>query len=484
MDCPPRYSTPRSPERRTLGGAAANVAKQLGIPLMPWQRQVLDVALEIAPSTGRLVYREVICGTPRQSGKTTLLLTLMLTRALMAPQQQIRYTAQTGADARKKLIDDWTPLLDSSRFSELYRKRMTNGHEALRFRNGSHVGLVATTAKSGHGGTIDLAILDEAFAHPDARLEQAMKPAMITRPQPQLWIVSTAGTMTASPYLLGKVQGGREIAEAALTHSVAYFEWSADEDLDPADPATWWSCMPALGHTVTEEAVASDFASMERHEFERAYLNRWTTALSDPVIALEDWIALADQSSVLQDPVTLAVDVSPDRSRASIGAAGKRSDGLWHLEVVEAKQGTSWVVQRLSEIVRSHRVNAVIYDPGSPAGSLSAQMAELSAELVPVSARQLADACGLLYDGVTEQALRHLGTSELVSALDGAAKRPLGDAWAWSRKSSAIDISPLVACTLAYWGARAREQKAGAGVWDLNDIVANIRAKQARALAA
>jgi hypothetical protein len=31
----------------------------------------------------------------------------------------------------------------------------------------------------------------------------------------------------------------------------------------------------------------------------------------------------------------------------------------------------------------------------------------------------------------------------------GAKKRPLGDAWAWSRKSSAVDISPLVACTLA-----------------------------------
>jgi hypothetical protein len=28
----------------------------------------------------------------------------------------------------------------------------------------------------------------------------------------------------------------------------------------------------------------------------------------------------------------------------------------------------------------------------------------------------------------------------------------LGDAWAWSRKSSAVDISPLVACTLALFG--------------------------------
>jgi hypothetical protein len=29
----------------------------------------------------------------------------------------------------------------------------------------------------------------------------------------------------------------------------------------------------------------------------------------------------------------------------------------------------------------------------------------------------------------------------------------LADAWAWSRKNSATDISPLVASTLALWGA-------------------------------
>jgi hypothetical protein len=27
----------------------------------------------------------------------------------------------------------------------------------------------------------------------------------------------------------------------------------------------------------------------------------------------------------------------------------------------------------------------------------------------------------------------------------------LSDAWAWSRKSSAVDISPLVSATLALW---------------------------------
>lgn len=424
---------------------------------MPWQQLVFDVALELDPVTNRLVYRTIVLTVPRQSGKTTLLLVLILLRALGAPRQGIRYTAQTGSDARDKWMDDWLPVLKSSVFSAHFKPRLTNGHEALIFSNGSLQSLLATTQKSGHGGTIDLGILDEAFAHPDARLEQALKPAMITRPQPQLYVVSTAGTPAKSPYLWDKVQSGRKMAEAGVTESVAYFEWSAADDLDPADPATWWSCMPALGYTVTEDAVASDFASMELGEFERAYLNRWKTAMTDPVIPLAVWNALADPESEPLDPVCFAFDVTPDRSAASISVAGRRSDGRSHVEVVERGRGTGWVPQRVAELVQEHKPRAVICDPAGPAGSLLPALAALEVEVLTVSAQEHAKACGLLYDAADEGTVRHLGNPDLAVALDGAVKRPLGDAWAWSRKNSSVDISPLVAATLALWGSETAE---------------------------
>ena len=37
----------------------------------------------------------------------------------------------------------------------------------------------------------------------------------------------------------------------------------------------------------------------------------------------------------------------------------------------------------------------------------------------------------------------------------GAAKRPLGDSWAWARRGLWVDISPLVAA-LARWGHATR----------------------------
>ena len=479
--CLPRWATPRSPDRRTLGAAAAAIAAEFGMPFMPWQQQVADVALEIDAKTGLFAYREVGLTVPRQSGKSSLILSVIFARALAEGRQQVRYTAQTGSDARKKLVDDWLPVVENSPFFKrgLFRTRLTNGHEALKFRNGSHVGLVATTKKSGHGGTIDLAFLDEAFAHPDARLEQALRPAMITRNYPgsQLWVVSTAGTPEGSPYLWDKVEKYREVASAGLTHSVCYFEWAAQDDMDPSSEDTWRSCMPALGYTQTVEAVRSEFEGMALNEFERAYLNRWKTATSDPVIPLAVWKDLADPDSFALDPVVFAFDVMPDQSGGSIAAVGRREDGRFHLEVVEQKRGTDWIASRVAELVRSHNPLAVMCDPAGTAGAQLPKLAQEDVEVTTVSARDHAQACGLLFDAVANGEIRHLGSPDLIAALDGAVKRPLADAWAWSRKSSAVDISPLVAVTLALWGFQTQMDEAPQ-VWDLNEIVERLRREQ------
>ncbi|CAB4135528.1 hypothetical protein UFOVP287_36, partial [uncultured Caudovirales phage] len=86
---------------------------------MPWQSAIADIALEMEldQNTGLLVpaYREVNILVPRQCGKTTLMLSMELHRALLwGKPQTIGYTAQTGWDARRKLIDDQVPAIEMS----------------------------------------------------------------------------------------------------------------------------------------------------------------------------------------------------------------------------------------------------------------------------------------------------------------------------------------------------------------------------------
>ena len=328
---------------------------------MPWQQHAADIALEINPDTGRLVYREMTLTVPRQSGKTTWILATAVHRAFsMGSPQNITYAAQTRKDARQKWEDDHLPILKKSSFGPLFRARKTFGSEAFIFANGSRYGLVAVTKKSGHGPTVDLAFIDEAFSQADARLEQAFKPSMITRPQPQLYIFSTAGDET-SAYLRAKVDAGRERAEAGLAESTAYIEYSAPDDADPADPATWWSCMPALGIMrpdgtgITEDAIAADFATMDLAEFRRAYLNQWTDEFPDEwtVITKAQWDARED--------------IRSDRCR------GVRWRSLWMCRLARCRGRSRWRGGALMAgwWWRSRRVTIAAVSRGWCRGSLS-----------------------------------------------------------------------------------------------------------------
>jgi phage terminase large subunit-like protein len=247
---------------------------------MPWQDEVNGIATELLPD-GRFAYRQVVLEVMRQQGKTVDLLSMMVARALRRPGTQISYTAQTRLDARHRLLDVWWPIIERSKLRPFVDVRKGSGSEAYLFKNGSMLGLVSGTQTSGHGDSLDLGVIDEAWAQRDDHIEQAMRPAMMTR-DAQLWIVSAAGDET-SEYFRGKVEDGRARAEMGVTENGCYIGYSAADDEDPADPATWWRRMPALGITVSEETVRADYELMELPEFRRAYLCQW------PDVAKPGW---------------------------------------------------------------------------------------------------------------------------------------------------------------------------------------------------
>jgi hypothetical protein len=414
----------------------------------------MDTALELERD-GRPAYREVRVTVPRQQGKTGgLLLPVMVHRSLggVDPRpQRLLYTAQDRNHAREKWAEQ-VELLDRSPLRRLYSVRRSNGSERIKWRTGSSWGITASGEKSGHGFTLDLGVIDEAFAQTDDRLVQAFRPAMLTRPWAQLWVVSTAGT-DDSVFLRERVEDGRARVEADERTGVAYFEWSAPDDAAAGDPATWAATMPALGTLIDLETVASDYAAMDEGEFARAYLNRWSAG-GAPVFSIAEWVGCLDhESSALGSPA-FGLDVSPDRSHASIAAAGGRSDGRIHLELVERRAGTDWIAERLGELVGRHHPIALALDPASPAGSLVTELTQLPVvpPLVLVNARQYAQACGALFDDVGTRRIAHRGQPALDDAVIAARRRNIGDAWAWARPSSGVDPSPLIAATLARWG--------------------------------
>ena len=291
-DCPPRWATPRT-RRRTQAPAVVKVAGQLGLKLLPWQRLVLAAALEQA--RGRPAYRDVLVSVPRQSGKSSLAFSLIVWRMLSAPGQKVLYSAQTRSAAREKLLYGWWPRLAGSPLAGRFTLYRGFGAEMVTADNGSVLQLLSATESAGHGETTDLVIVDEAWVHTDARVEQAVRPTMATRRDAQLWAVSTAGTWR-STWWKEKLTAGRAAAEMGVDTGVAGFDWSAADGANPASEAVWWATMPALGRLIDVATIRADLASMGLVEFSRAFLNLWPDPLGEGWTVFDEqmWRAARD----------------------------------------------------------------------------------------------------------------------------------------------------------------------------------------------
>jgi hypothetical protein len=414
---------------------------------MPWQQLVADVGTELVEDeSGRLVpaWREVVVTVPRQSGKTTLVLGFEVHRALKwGVGQRVAYTAQTGWDARRKLIDDQAPLLQGSRLNVAVARVLRGaGNEGIIFKNGSRIDVLASTDSAGHGRTVDLAVIDEAFSDTDDRREQALLPAMATKAEAQLLVVSTMGT-EASVYLNRKIEAGRQAISDGAERGIAYFEWSAESSADIDDPETWWSCMPALGHTITESTVAHARQTMSEGDFRRAMLNQRTVS-DERVIPVDVWQAASSPEIKPEGVLRFGLDVNPDRSAAAVCVGDDSLRG----ELVEFQPGVGWVVDRVVELCSRWNAELVL-DASGPAGSLGDELEARGVRVVRYGGREMAYACGLLFDKLADHQVKVRSSDVLDMAVAGAKRRSLGDSWVWARKDASVDVCPLVALTLA-----------------------------------
>lgn len=452
-ECLPRFETPRTPGRPSYGPRVAELAELVGMRLMPWQRRVLDVALEYDEGSGRFFYREVRLTVPRQSGKTVLLLMLMVHRCLaMGANRRVAMTMQDGQAAKKKMFNDFLPLLSGSELRSLFTVRRSNGDESFNWSNGSMWFPLSNSETAGHGLTLDLGVIDEAFDN-DGRSEQAMVPAMMTKKDAQTWIVSTAGT-TDDDWFNAKMEGGREAVRRGSLEGVCYVEYSADVAADPGAHETWLSCMPALGHTVELATIESIHASMPLAEFKRAFLNIPTDrSASAPwrVIASHEWVDCESASNEIawDSEVTIGVDATIDGVETAVSVAGFDDSGRPQVELADHRNGTAWVVDRVAWMAARHGARVAI-DVGSPAGVFVDKLEAKGVEVVKVSGPDHALFAQSFLDAVRNGNLSHRGQAALSAAVAGSAQRKLGDRWLWARRDASVDISPLVSATLAF----------------------------------
>ncbi len=465
----------RPPSVSSAGVEAVELAASAGLVLDPWEAFVLEVALA-ERADGNWAAFEVGLLVSRQNGKGAILEARELAGLYLFGERLLLHSAHEF----KTCLEGFRRVLGLIENTDHLRRRVrrvrtSHGEEAIellgegrtKVTGGQRLLFVARTGGSGRGFSGDCNLLDEAF-HLSDTAAQALLPTVSARPNPQIWYTFSAPDRDLAPCEV--VARLRRRALAGGDASLAYLEWSIDPHTefcaagcvdhdDPGAPRSWARANPGLGIRISAEHVARERASMSAEGFarERLGIGNWPAdGAGWQVISQPLWAAALDPASQAGSPLAFAADVTPERSYASIAVAGRRGDGKLHVEVIDHRARTDWVVGRLLELAERWRPCALVVDAAGPAGSLIAPLEAAGVEVVKPTAREMGQACGQLYDAAVQGDLRHLDQPPLQVALAGAQRRPLGDAWAWARKTSTVDISPLVAVTLAAWGHATR----------------------------
>lgn len=453
-----------------LGEDAVDLADLAGLVLDDWQADVLVDALRTRRD-GRWAAFEVGVIVPRQNGKGSILEARELHALFCEPYTKLilhsAHEFKTAKEAFRRIVTliDNTPRL--KKFVD--HVRYTTGEEGVELRDGSRLKFVARSSGSGRGFSGDLVILDEAY-NLSGDMMSALLPTLSARPNPQLWYTSSAPlTASVSDVLRRLCRRGR-----AGTSGMAYFEWCADYDpraiqkVDLDDRRAWADANPGLGIRISEEFTELERKALEPADFARERLGVWPDAdlAGWLVVAEPQWKACkGDDTGRPAKPTAIAFDIAPDRSSGAIGCAAPDGEGAVWVDVLEHGPGTGWMLDRLVSLKERYPRAVFCCDAIGPAGSLLDPLEKAGVKRVKaLSTVDHKQACGGFYDAVVGSpaaegrpavapTLRHLGRAELDSALAGAEKRKVGDSWLWDRTSSAVDISPLVAVTLAHMQA-------------------------------
>lgn len=433
------------------------VARKVGIRFDRWQQGVLYLLLA-KNSQGKYVCGEggLTLSSCRQIGKTYSIGNAVYLLCMMKPGLKVVWTAHHSRTS-DETFTDLSSLSEHNPLLETYvdRIRRANGQQEIRFKNGSRLMFGARERGFGRGlHSVDVEVFDEAQILTQAALDNMVA---ITNAAPDPLIVFLGNP--PKPGDQSEAFADKRTTALAGTEGMCYIELAAPDDSELDDREAWKIANPSYPKRTSEAAILRMRNLLSDDSFRREALGIWDKVDTSHAIDPARWKDAAIAEPDVQGRIGYGLDMPPDRSSLAIGGAIRHDDGSVHVELREfrdvAHHGTRWAVDWLTE--QWPRTSAVVIDSQSPAMSLLPDLKAAHIRPIVTNASDMGRACGQLLDHLTAGTLTHLPEGDqpaLDQAVAGAVTRPVGNAGAigWNKVGTDIDISPLVACTLASYG--------------------------------
>lgn len=472
----PRYRL--VPKRsRSLGPDIVRFGVEHGVELDEWQADALDVFSGIHGRKRQFVSPTNVLCVPRQNGKSWLLVLRALFGLFVLRKRVILFSSHMWATTNEtfRVMKDVIEANDDL-VAEVKATRLSAAQLGFELHDGARILFLTRSRASARGFSGDEIYIDEAHFLSEPS-HAALRPTLGGRSAQgtaQVFYAFSAVDQMRHPD--GAVASRLRKRGIEGAEGLAFVEFSAkvtNEDgrellpveVPPAaclDVDLLEAANPAVPHRLSiefllDEARTLDVASMA---CEHMGIGDWhdEDALGQSQIDLAKFLELVDVDARPLVPFKVGFDVSRDRRRGATAIAG-RENGHVVVRLDQAHPGVDWIAPRIAEIGGADAPNDLwSSSDGIVCDSFQAPLAErvqieTGLDLQLLDRPRVAQACAKFVDYVNSGVLRHDGNPLLIDALRGATTVSVGDAgWAFARRTSSADISPLYAAVFALAG--------------------------------
>ena len=417
------------------------------MPLLPWQEYVLKDMLTIGKD-GLFIRKTNLLLCARQVGKTHLARMLILAHLIKWETNVLIMSSN-----RSMALDTFrqiTQVLETNDHLKGFVKqiRHANGTESIEMLSGARLDVVAATRDGSRGRTVNgLLFIDELREITEEGYRAAI-PTTRAHSGSHTLLASNAGDAFSTV-----LNGMRERALENPPKTFGFYEYSAPQYCKITDRAGWAQANPALGYTITEEALEEAVATSPIENTRTELLCQWIDSLSSPWPhgVLED---TSDASLTI--PVggytVFAFDVSPSRRNASLVAGQILPDGRIGVGILQTWESQISVDDlRIAADIKGwadqYRPRQICFDKYT-AQSIADRLTNAGQMTMDISGAAFYQACGDLLDALVNHRLVHSGQENWVQQMNNCAAKTNDSSWRIVKRKSAGDVSGAISTAM------------------------------------
>ena len=427
---------------KNRGDEVAQLADSIDLPLLPWQDFVIRDMTAVDES-GMFIRKTNLVLCARQQGKTHLARMMMLAHLYLFDSKNVIIMSSNRSMALDTFRQVAYAIEANDGLSRAVKQiRFANGTESIEMKNGARLDVVAATRDGSRGRTADLLYIDEVREISEEGF-RAATPTTRARANAQTLLTSNAGDAFST--VLNDL---RERALSFPPQTFGYYEYSAPQFAAITDRDAWAMANPALGYTVTEQALEEAVATQPVETTKTELLCQWISSTASPWPHMSVENAGDKDLKLSPGPLTIfAFDVAPSRRDGSLVMGQVLADGRIGVAVLEVFHSDVsidelFMADHIAKWCKDFYPRTVCYDKYTTA-SIAKRLEINGVHTTDISGQKGYQASGDLYEALANNRLVHSGQDLLVTHFANCAAKESDSSWRIVRRKSAgpVDIA-------------------------------------------